>query len=103
MVGYSCQISRYCTAAKQYSETHTYTKGLAKKFVAHVNPGSVSEKKLVFIIRNITLHYAPNVFDRISIAYFPVGTKANSPFYFHPDYLSPHLFSGGKRGPPFLA
>ena len=102
LTGYGFQIARFHAAAKQYSFSHTYTKGLTKRVVAHVNPGAIEEKKLSFLKKSITLKYIVPSFDLLSVAAFSAsGMHVKEPLL--PDYFSPLVFFSGKRGPPSIA
>lgn len=102
LTGYGFQISRFHAAAKQYSNSHTYTKGLTKRVVALVNPGSIEVKKLCFLKRRILLKYIIPSFDVVSVT-ASSSSETLAKAYIIPDYYSPLALFSGKRGPPPVA
>jgi hypothetical protein len=102
LAGYCCQIGRFCTAFNQISTSHTYEKGLTKRVLAlRYNQVSVSSEKKLSLTNKKNCSQAVFLF----YSYLNLTGSANAPLNrcLVSDFISPELFSSGKRGPPSVA
>jgi hypothetical protein len=106
LAGYCCQIGRFCTAFKQFADSHQVEKGLTKKVLAlrldYVNSGSLKKSTLCDKKTNSGLFsFFSFIEEPFSITPSFLYSKRDV-FVFSVSPESVAARAHGKRGPPFL-